>query len=122
MSDKRRVQVHFMLVGRSHKEKKNVSHMNNRQTHACVLNQIQDHFGDRPIHFNNKYLQLTDEYSNYPEFYAAGWFVSLDPIKDQSGFGSELVIMAHGNSIKDAKRNLMSNIAGTPWDDLARNI
>ena len=120
--EKRQVKLDFLLTGKSYKDKRNILPMNNKQIHACMLNQIQDHFGDRPVYVSSKFVIISEENFNYPEFYAAGWFVSSNPISGQVGKGSELVVVAHGNNVENARKNLMTAVGNTPWDELAKNI
>jgi len=58
--------------------------------------------------------------SIYPEFYAAGWFVSNRPV--EAGAGSELVVVAHGDSIEEAQREVMRAVEKANWNYLARDI
>ena len=111
----------FTLVGYSNRDPKSILDMDSRQTHACVLNQIEERFGERPA-----WWIVTDDSTikspNYPKFYAAGWLISTEPLIDTKGIGSELLILTHGNSMELANTNLTFAINRLSWDTLAKNI
>jgi len=65
---------------------------------------------------------ILPEYRPYPEYFAAGWFISQNVVGESEGIGSELVLVSHGNSLESAKNSLMIALSNTSWDVYAANI
>ena len=110
----RTIRLHFNLVGCSYLDPRNMKTMNAPEAHRCVMKQIAEHFRYSPVHISS---QLNME-TTYPDYYSAGWFIS-GPIS--SGSGSELVIVAHGQTQKTANQNMLSAAGKIDWNTLARD-
>jgi hypothetical protein len=118
---KRKVRINMILVSRLYMNFKEIQDISNRDMLEFVKNQISSHFGERPIKISDESI-LTLIGHRYPEFYAAGWFISDDPITNTDGKGSELVIVAHGDSMKAAQKAMMLGVEMASWDSVAKNI
>lgn len=116
----RKVKISLTLVGKSRYGSDNFKDLSNEEILLMIENQITEQFGARPIFVHNRKKVSSD--FQYPEFYAAGWFVSDDPISNTNGVGSELVVVAHGENMKSAKSSMMQAISTVDWDKLAKNI
>jgi len=129
----KKVRLLFILTGRSHRDKRAINEMDSRETHACMLNQISERFGERPIHITTKNSRTVNSLA-YPEFYAAGWFVTVpaepevpaepgdEPALEVEEKESELVVVSHGDSMDRAQKNLMAGVQNVAWDELAKSL
>ena len=118
----RKVRINFTLVGKACPDFKPIKDISNKEIFYWIESKVQDHFGkERPLFFIEE-KSLLMEARRYPGFYSAGWFVSDDPITDSEGVGSELVVIAHGESMKTAQSAMMIAVGNTDWDNLAKNI
>ncbi|MHA2280295.1 MAG: hypothetical protein ACXAC5_05550 [Promethearchaeota archaeon] len=117
----RKVKISLTLVGRSNFNYDKFKDFSNEDVLFLVESQVVEQFGKRPIFISDK-KNVTFEGREYPPFYAAGWFISDNPITETDGNGSELVVIAHGEDMKSAKDAMMRAISTVEWDNLARNI
>lgn len=117
----RKVKMDFILVGRSYRNSKELEEFNSIDFLYHVQNQIKSHFGYRAVYISDE-IRVSMNNLKYPEFYAAGWFISDQPIADTQGKGSELVIVSHGDSMKSAKNSMIKTVEYVKWDELAINI
>ena len=100
-----KVKLHFMLVGKSDSWKRQIpkSHVvdwTNFDTFSSIRDTVVDHFGNRALYIPNEEV-LQSPNTSYPPFYSAGWFISDDENP------SELVVVGHGRTMKDANNNTM---------------
>lgn len=117
----RKVTINLTLVGRTYRNAKELEEFSKLEIFLGIQEQIKDQFGERAILMSDE-DSVTFGKSKYPEFYAAGWFISDQPTLDNEGAGSELVVVAHGNSMEVAKEAMMKSVAYANWDELAANI
>lgn len=118
----RKVRVNVTLVGKARPKFKSLKDLTNKEIFYWMESQVLDQFGsERPLFICDEEMVLI-EGRKYPEFYSAGWFVSDDPVSGTEGIGSELVVVAHGDSMKSAQEAVMAAIGNTSWDNLAKNI
>jgi hypothetical protein len=117
----RKVKISLTLVGRSHFGHNKFKDFSNEEILFMVESQIVEQFGKRPLFIHDK-KNVSRENYDYPKFYAAGWFVSDDPVTDTEAIGSELVVVAHGDDMKSARDTMMRAISTVDWDNLAKNI
>lgn len=82
-----------------------------------VRKQVAEQFGDRAIVFVDE-KRLKEITGFYPRFYAAGMFVG-DPIN--SNTFSELILVAHGDTIKSSQKRLMDEVQNIDWDTVAKD-
>jgi len=102
-----KVNLHFSLTGK-------VDFCNDGLSNSDLLDGVHDvvrrQFGNRPVFFSDA-NKVTSK-GKYPGFYSAGWFVG-----DTSGVGgSELVVIAHGNSMAEARSNMMNGVEHCDWE------
>ena len=116
----RKVKIDLILVGRSYRNIKELGEFNNLDFLYTVQDQVGEQFGRRALYMVDETLILNK--SNYPEFYAAGWFTSDQPVVDTDGKGSELVVVAHGDTMDSARSAMMKAVEYVSWDELAANI
>jgi len=121
VSDRRQVRLHFSLAGRAHSPFLS-DDFGNADILESVTDQIKYHFGvSRPFYiFDREIVTLKNRL--YPDFYVAGWFVSDLPLTHTTGPGSELVVVAHGDSMAAARASMMVAIENSNWESLAKNI
>lgn len=117
---KRKVKLHFSLVGKTRSSLLS-KEFGNSGVLESVEDQIKSQFGERPVFISDRERVIL-EGRQYPEYYAAGWFISQSPLTDTDGVGSELVVVAHGENMADARANVMSAIEKSSWESLARNL
>jgi len=115
-----RVKLHFTLVGKSKAWARNLPkganvEVTNEDTLSYVRDTVADQFGDRALVIVNEH-RLQDNSRTYPEYYAAGWFVSED------GERSELVIVDHGSTMEAATNAMMESVKVTDWPSLSAKI
>lgn len=114
----RQVRLNFSLVGKTKQflnqfPKAEVDNVPNDVILDMVKEQVGFHFGNRSyVVHNQTTLELG---SKYPEYYAAGWFVS----EGSPGHGTDLVVIAHGENMKSAQQAVMDAVRLTDWDSLA---
>ena len=118
---KRKVKINSTLIGRSHFGHDKFKDLSNEEILFMIENQIIEQFGKRPLFIHDK-ENVSFEGQKYPEFYAAGWFISEEPVIDTDGVGSELVVVAHGEDMGSAKSSMMRAISMVEWDKFAKNI
>jgi len=118
---KRKVRINLILVGKTIPDYKPLKELSNQEVFYWVESQVLSQFGkQRPVYVSDEDRLFGPQ--RYPNFYAAGWFISDDPIKDTEGNGSELVVVTHGESMKAAQTSMMIAVGNSDWDDLAKNI
>lgn len=128
MGNTRKVRLEFTLVGKSYETGEKVNDIPASEIHENVLRKIQNSFGERPVFISEKSSNIITRGGKYPDFFIAGWFVSSSATGEPTGkylgsdLGSELLVIAHGESMVGAKRSLMSTVTDVPWDLVARNI
>lgn len=114
----KQVRLNFSLVGKTNQflkqfPKTEIDNVLNEVVLDMVKEQVNFHFGNRACFVHD---QATLELSGkYPEYYAAGWFVS----EDSPGHGTDLVVIGHGESMKSAQQAVMDAVRSTDWDSLA---
>ena len=111
---------YLLLMGRTRNNLKVDEGWSNKERFNLVYDRVSDQFGDRAILVSDKDDVLV-EYRPYPEYFAAGWFISGEPTEN-TGAGSELVIISHGNSLEGAKNALMIALSNVSWEVFAANI
>lgn len=114
----RQVSLNFSLVGKTNQfvsqfPKAERDNILNDVILDMVKEQVNFHFGDRACVVHNE--AALGFAGRYPEYYAAGWFVS----EDSPGHGSDLVVIAHGESMKSARNEMMEAVRVTDWEELA---
>jgi len=115
-----RVKLHFTLVGRSEIWKRNMPkgmpmEFTNEDTLSFVRDIVADQFGDRALVVINEHL-LRDNSRTYPEYYAAGWFISED---DEQ---SELVVIDHGSTMDAATKAMLESVKVVDWNSVSARI
>ena len=116
-----RVKLHLTLVGKSNSWKRNMpkgmspAEFTNEDTLSFVRDTVADQFGDRALFIVNEHL-LSEEARVYPEYYAAGWFVSED------GERTELVVVDHGSTMEAATKAMMESVKVIDWDSFSARI
>jgi hypothetical protein len=113
-----RVSINMIMVSKLYRSIKDVHELSNKLMISKVHDQINIHFGNRPVLITDEDI-VTLPNRTYPEFFAAGWFIRKDDEKDT---GSELVVVAHGNSMKTAQYNMMREIKSLDWNKSARKL
>jgi hypothetical protein len=107
-----KVKLHFTLVGKTYHQM-NKSNTNlewtNKDSFETVKETVTSHFGDRALAISNASL-LQNEGINYPDYYCAGWFISSDKT-------SELVALAHGNTMDEASKSMMDFVKTLDWKE-----
>ena len=115
------VKLHFRLTGRTsdHKEEQFGAlgiDWTNQNTLQSVKDSVAEYFGNRALMVCNEPFLLSPG-RTYPKFYAAGWFISDEP--DNM---SELVVIAHGESMEEANTSMMECIKVVDWDEVSVRI
>ena len=118
---KRQVNLNFTLTGKT-RASFLAKEFGNRDILESVEDQIKDSFGDARAIFVFDKERVMAAGRLYPDFYAAGWFVSRAPKADTDGKGSELVVIAHGKNMAEAKANMMLAVENSDWETLAKNL
>lgn len=109
-----KVRLYFTLVGKSN-EWKRASRPNldldftNASTLDFVRDRVASQFGERALVIVNDNL-LKNDARVYPEYYAAGWFIS------EEDNPRELVVVDHGSSMEEANRAMMKSVSMVDWD------
>jgi len=114
----RQVRLNFSLVGKTNQfigqfPKAERDSLLNDVVLDMVKEQVKFHFGDRACTVHNE--SALGFIGKYPEYYAAGWFVSEDTPRN----GTDLIVIAHGESMKSARNAMMEAVRMTDWDNLA---
>ena len=117
----RKVQINSTLVAKTYGSFDSIKDFSNEAVLYLVESQVNFHFGDRPLLISDKELVLIER-RKYPQFYAAGWFVSTESIDRSDKSGSELVVIAHGEDMKAARDSMIRAAENSDWNNLARNI
>lgn len=117
----RKVKISLILIGKSRFNYNKSKESNNEEILSMIENQVVEQFGERPLFVVDRESVALD-INSYPKFYAAGWFISDDPITDTSGVASELIVIAHGENMKTARASLMDAVSSIQWDNFAKNI
>lgn len=115
--DKIQVKLNFMLVGKTAEAVRDLNKtidgsLDNSQVLEQVKSDVRFHFGDRGMSVHREKSLIAGK---YPEFYAAGWFVS-------PGTLSDLIVIAHGETMKNAQDLVMHAISQTDWGTLSSEI
>lgn len=113
----RQVKVHFSLVGKTNECVRALSVQDDVDVSTeTILEQIKRdvrfHFGERNIVVHQEKLMLM---GSLPDFYAASWFVS----EDEGRKGTDLVVLAHGSSMKSAQDAVFDAVRMMDWDEVA---
>ena len=111
----RMVSMPFVLVGRSYT--KLGTDRTGTEKKYTAQGQIEQQFGDRPFIV----VDAIHSEERRPEFYAAGWMISNATVDGEKG-DSELVVIAHGNSMLSAKNAMLKATSDVGWDKLARDL
>lgn len=117
---KRQVKLHFTLTGKT-RSAFLATDFGNSGVLESIEDEIKSQFGNRPMFISDR-EQVSSDSRQYPEYYAAGWFLSQAPLTDTDGIGSELVVVAHGESMADARANVMSAVENSSWESQAKNF
>jgi len=117
----RKVKLHFTLVGKSFEWKRNMPkgakiEFTNADNFEFVRDMVKDYFGDRALVMTNEHT-LKNDVIPYPKYYSAGWFISEDEQRP-----SELVMVAHGETMADANKAMMDSIKSIDWDEKSIGI
>lgn len=84
-----------------------------------VLGEVRKQFGqNRPLFVVNKTRLLNG--LKYPTHFAAGWFWGGGI--NNPNHTSELVVVAHGDSLEDARKNLMNGMSNVYWQEDALDV
>lgn len=114
-----KVRLELSVVGRTMYVKD--EGMSNLHTFNKIKDILAFHFGSSaPIHSHNESVFLDDAVS-YPSHYCAGHLIQENPT-ETSSVGKELIVLAHGDSMKAARDKMFSNINKLSWNELARDI
>jgi len=120
----RKVRYSLVLVGKTARKDKQKLGGTEPYTNAELLDlvklDVEEHFGIRPVFVMDEEL-LPHKYK-YPNFYAAGWFVSDETISNEPGMGSELVVVGHADTMEAAKKILLDKANSLDWENLAKTI
>lgn len=119
----RKVKYSFILVGKTAKKKiKDNGHFyTNAELLELVKEDVRNQFGDRATFVVNA-PSISNDVNKYPNFYAATWLVSDDPVDGDVGVGSELVLIDHANTMEAARKSLFDTVKSIEWDTLASTI
>ena len=114
----RQVKLHFTLVGKTREWSRNLpSGINlewtNKDSLDFVKETVVSYFGNRALVVMHE--DTITGHINYPEFYAAGWFIDVD-------VESEMVVVSHGNTMKSAVSNMIESVKSLDWDKLSITI
>ena len=112
MENLQKVKKQFVLTGFTNAFKN--TDLSNSDQLDKVMRVIDFHFGRRPYVVYNKNRLMADQ--SYPNCYAAGWYLSVGPDT------SELVVIAHGNDLKDAQANLDFAVKHTDWQECSQKV
>jgi hypothetical protein len=99
----------MLLVGRVSRNYLIHKTLTNQEKAFAVEEYVKQYFWSGGIYFHNQ-DQLLNEMHPYPEFFAAGWFAKQDGADVK-----QTVIVAHGNSLVDAKSNMLNQAAKVQW-------
>lgn len=118
----RKVMLKFKLVGKSFNSKRKIDRQNISAKTSLddIKLMVGFHFGDRPIVVIDENT-MTNDTTEFPEFYSAGWFVSNKPVRSGTT-PSELVVVAAGNTMQAASFNLMEAVSHVDWENYADNV
>lgn len=115
----RKVKLQFSLTGRT-----NAQHLNENFGNDSILESVTDQvarqFGARPLYVADR--DRVESFGPYPQFFAAGWLVSDDALTGSNAGGSELVVLAHGESMASAQSNMLMSVEHSDWEALAKDI
>lgn len=113
-----KIKLHLTLVGKTDEWKKYLrsgEEFSNADNFEYVRDIITGQFGKRPMLIVNANT-LRDDVVVYPKFFSAGWFISEDRPQ------TELVIVAHGESMESANRSMMEAVKKADWNNLSEKI
>jgi len=112
-----------MLVGKtaSRDRKDNGDLHTNTELLDLVKKEVRQQYGNRPTFVINT-SSILSNVNRYPNYYAAVWLTSTEPVSGEDGVGSELVIIEHGSTMEFARKSLLDVIENIEWDDLAATI
>lgn len=117
-----KVVLQFKLSGKTlnSKKKKDKENFTAKNAVDIIIDAVDFQFGDRPMLLLNE-KQINSDNSDIPECYTAGWFISDQSI-DETNTQSELVVIATGNTMASASKNMLSGITSVDWNNYARNV
>ncbi len=115
-----KVKLSFTLVGKSNIWKRNIPkgvqlESSNADTLAFVRDTVVDQFGGRALVIVNEHRLVNDAYP-YPEYYAAGWFIS------EGDEQYELVVVDHGDTMEAATKAMMNSVKVVDWNNFSMRI
>lgn len=105
------VKMLFMLAGKSKDfgPKNTPDGWTNEDTLGLVKTRIASTLRDTTTHVVDE-ATLVSSACSYPRHYVAGWFISTnDPL-------TELVVVAHADSVSIAKKILIDSVQNISWD------
>jgi hypothetical protein len=105
--------LNFRLLGRSYQK---IQVGEEEETVYMAEKEVKNQFGNRPI-----FIPKQCSNNLYPKMYAAGWAISNECIDGSEG-GSELVVIAHGETMKTANENMILTITNIDWKKHARDL
>lgn len=108
-----KVKMYFRLAGKSYKE---IKVDGEKKSIYVAEDAVESQFGDRPLFISQKYI---DE--KYPKMFSAAWLIS-DQRTDGTEGNSELVVLAHGDTMEEANNNMLKSVKNADWFSNARNI
>lgn len=113
-----KVKLLFTLIGKSDSWQRKMTpekivECKNSDTLSYVCDVVSQQFGNRALVVVN---QNRLEYGTYPTYYSAGWFIS------EGDNASELVVIDHGDTMKDATNSMFESIRNMNWNELAMPI
>ena len=116
----RKVHLNFTLVGKTRDGVTLVpSDWGNKGWLENVTRIVAGRFGERALFVADE-ARILHNSRAYPDFYAAGWFISNEAV--ESGNGSELVVIAHGSSMARAHEAMMTEVKNIDWLARAKDI
>ena len=113
-----KIKLHFTLVGKTDEWKKFIrsdEHFSNSDNMEYICDLVTSQFGKRPMFITSE-STLRDDVVVYPKYFSAGWFVSeVNPL-------TELVVLAHGESMTAANKSVMEAVKRIDWSKLSKEI
>jgi hypothetical protein len=114
-----KVKMCFSLTGKTDAWKRlmkgSMIEWTNTDTFDYVKDVVSEYFGRRALVIMNESM-LKSGMINYPRYFAAGWFC------DESLMPSELVVVAHGNTMEEANKTMIASVKNIDWANLAVKV
>lgn len=113
-----KIKLHFTLVGKPDEWRRNLPDginfgWTNKDTVEFVKETVCNYFGNRSIIMMHENIMTNS--TNYPKFYAAGWFINVD-------YKSELVVISHGETMKSAINSVIESVKLLDWEEISVTI